>query len=35
MPEKKDTCGCGCGLKHDVTKATKDKQEPEKVKESK
>ncbi len=35
MSEKKGQCGCGCGLKQDVTKATQDKQEAEKVKESK
>lgn len=35
MSEKKAQCGCGCGLKQDVTKAMKDKQEAEKVKESK
>jgi len=35
MAEKKNTCGCGCGLKQDATNATKDNNQAKEVKASK
>ncbi len=35
MAEKKSACGCGCALKQDATKATKDNQKAEKPQGSK
>jgi len=35
MAEKKAGCGCGCALKQDATKATKDNQQAKEVKATK
>jgi len=35
MAEKKNPCGCGCGLKQDATKVTKDNKPAKEVKETK
>ena len=35
MAEKKNTCGCGCALKQDAAKATKDNKQAKEVKETK
>jgi hypothetical protein len=35
MAEKKNPCGCGCGLKQDVAKAEKNQEQAKNPKESK
>jgi hypothetical protein len=35
MAEKENTCGCGCALKQDAAKATKDNKQAKEVKETK
>ena len=35
MAEKKNTCGCGCALKHDLPKAANDKEKADEAKKAK